>query len=80
MCIKRNPLTLLVGMQTSAATLENGIEGLKKVKKRTILQSSYHTTGCLSKEHKNTNSKGYICMLIFIVALFTKLWKPTTDQ
>ena len=29
---KRNPLTLLVGMQSSTATMENSVEILKKTK------------------------------------------------
>ena len=32
---KGNPLTLLVGMQTGAAALENSMELLQKVKNRT---------------------------------------------
>ena len=34
---KENTFALLVGMQTGAATLENNIEGLQKVKNRTTL-------------------------------------------
>ena len=34
---KGNPLTLLVGMQTGTATLENSIEFLQKVKNRANL-------------------------------------------
>ena len=36
-CKKGNPLTLPVGMQTGAATLENSMEIPQKVKNRTIL-------------------------------------------
>ena len=54
---KGNPHALLVGMQTGAATLENSMEVPQKVKNRTALRSSSPTTGCLSKEYKNTNSE-----------------------
>ena len=32
-----NPLSLLVGMQTGAAALENSVEVLQKIKNRTTL-------------------------------------------
>ena len=73
---KRNPLTLLVGVQTGAATLENSMEGPQKIKNRTTLQSSNHTTGYLPKEYKNTNSKGYMhpyfYFFIYLIYLFYK--------
>ena len=34
---KRNPLTLLVGMQTRTATMENSVEILKKTENRTAI-------------------------------------------
>ena len=57
---KGNPLALLVGIQTGAATLENSMEVPQKVKNRTTLQSSDSITRYLPKEYKNTNSKGYM--------------------
>jgi len=54
---KGNPLALLVGMQTGAATLENSMEVPQKAKNRTTLRSSHCTTRYLPKEDKNTNSK-----------------------
>ena len=57
---KHNPLPLLVEMQTGTATVENSMEVLQKVKNRSILQSSNHTTGYLPAKYKNTNSKGYM--------------------
>jgi len=50
---KGNPLILLVGMQTGAATLENSMEGPQKVKNRTSLWSSNDTTRYLPKGYKN---------------------------
>ena len=46
-------------MQTDAAPVDNSIEIPPKIKTRTTLQLSNHTTGYLPKEYKNTNSKGY---------------------
>ena len=58
---KRNPRALLVGMQAGAATVENSMEVPQKVKNRTTLQSSNHTTtGYLPQEYENINSKGYM--------------------
>ena len=47
-------------MQTGAASVENSMEVLQKVKNRTILQSSNHTTWYLPKKYNNTNWKGHI--------------------
>ena len=57
---KRKPRALLVGMQAGATTVENSMEIPQKVKNRTILQPSNFITSYLSKEHKNTNLKGYM--------------------
>ena len=57
---KRNPRIVLVRMQTGAATLENRMEFLQKVKNRTTLRSSNCTTRYLPKGYKNTDSKGYM--------------------
>ena len=57
---KGNPLTLLVGMQTGAATLGNGTESPEKVKNRTTLRHNGGTTRYLPKENKNTKSKDYM--------------------
>ena len=62
------------GMQTGAATLENNIEFLQKVKNRATLWSNIHTTGYLPKEYKN-NSKGYMHPDIAAVSIIAKLWK-----
>ena len=69
---KGNPLTLLVGMQTGAATLENSTDIPQKVKNKT-LQSSNCTTSYLLKGYKNTDSKGYLqgVPLMFTAALST---------
>ena len=62
---KGNSLTLLLGTQTGAATVEDSVEVPQKIKNRAALQSSNHTTGDLPKEYKNTNLKGYMqhCLL-----------------
>ena len=55
---KGNPLILLVGMQTGAATLENSMEVPQKVKKITTLWSSNCIMRYLPKDYKNTDLKG----------------------
>ena len=55
---KGNPLTLLVGMQTCAATLDNSIEVPQEVKNGATLQSSNRATGDLSKGYEHSGSKG----------------------
>ena len=57
---KRDPLMLLVRMQSGIATVENSMELLQKVKNRTILRSSNCGSGYLPKEYKSNNSKGYM--------------------
>ena len=56
---KRISFALLVGMQTSAATLENGMRFLKKIKNRTTLQPSNCTTRYLSKGYRCAVLKGH---------------------
>ena len=60
---KRISFALLVGMQTGASTLENGMEVPQKIKNKTALQFSNHTTGHLPKEYKNTKVNKPICLL-----------------
>ena len=54
-----NPLALLVGKQTGAATLENSVEVPQKVKNRTTLGPNNCTTRYLPKGYKNTNAMGH---------------------
>uniref|UniRef100_A0A9L0RES4 Uncharacterized protein n=1 Tax=Equus caballus TaxID=9796 RepID=A0A9L0RES4_HORSE len=82
---KRNPHTLLVGMQTGAATRENSMEVSQKIKNRTTICPSHPTTGYLSKNLKSPIPKVPGTPMI-IAALFTtaKTWKqpkcPSTDD
>ena len=55
-----NPLALLVGMQTGAATLENSMEVPQKITDRTTLQPSNYTTRYLSKGYRSADSKGHM--------------------
>ena len=57
---KGHPHTLLVGMQTGAATRENSMEISQKIKNRNTIHSSYATTGYLSKETEINNSKRFM--------------------
>ena len=82
---KVNSLTLLVGMQTGAATLENSMEVPQKVKNRTTLGSSNCTTSYLTKGYKNTNLKGHMHPnVLAALSTIAKLWKepkcPSTDE
>ena len=57
---ERNPLVLLVGMQTGAATLENSMEAPQKVKNTTTLQPSNCTTRHLSTGYSCPVLKGHM--------------------
>ena len=72
---KRNPLALLVRMQTGAVTVENSMEAPQKVKNN--LDEVIVLLVIYLKQYKNTNSKIYTCSPMFLAALFTiaKLWK-----
>ena len=60
MCRKGNPLTLLVGMQAGAATLENSMEVPQEVNNRTTLWPINCTTRNLFKGYKNADLKGHM--------------------
>ena len=61
---KRNPLTLLVGMQTSTATIENSVE----IPKTMAIELPYT---------EETRTERVTCTPVFITALFTiaRTWK-----
>ena len=81
---KRNPLALLVRMQTGAATLENSVEVPLKSKNRTTL----HPAITLSIYPRDTSMlfRRGTCTPMFTAALSTiiKVWKepkcPTMDE
>ena len=85
---KGNPLTLLVGMQTSTATMENSVEiPLKKKKKKQEIELPYNPAIPLLGIHtKGTRIERDTCTPIFIAALFIKArtWKqprcPSADE
>ena len=58
-------------MQIGRATVENAMEVSHKVKKRIAICCSNSTSGYLSKENKNTDSKRYMCKYVFQV-LFSR--------
>ena len=72
---KENPLTLVVGMQIGATTLENNIEVPQNITNRITSQSSNCTMRYLPEEYINTNLKD-TCTLIFIAPLFTCICLP----
>ena len=80
---KGNPLTLLVGMQTSTATMENRVEIPLKTGNRTAIWPSNPLLGIHTKE---TRIERDTCTPIFIAALFiiARTWKrprcPSADE
>ena len=81
---KGNPLTLLVGMQSSIATMENNVEiFLKKLEIELPYDSAIPLLGIHTKE---TRIETDMCTPLFITALFTiaRTWKqprcPLADE
>ena len=71
---KGNPLTLLMGMQTSTATMENSVELLKKLE----IELPYDPVISLLGIHtEETRTERDTCTPMFIAALFTiaRTWK-----
>ena len=56
---KREAPALWVGMQISAATVKNSLQGPQKIKNETALWPSDATSGNIFKETQNTNLKEY---------------------
>ena len=74
-CAEENPLTLLVGMQTSTATIENNVEvPLKKLEIELPYDPEIPLQGIHTEETRIERDK---CTPIFIAALFTiaRAWK-----
>jgi hypothetical protein len=82
---KRNPHTLLVGMQAGANTLEKIWRLLQNLNITLPYEPTIPLLGIYPKECNTGYSRG-TCTPMFIAALFTitKLWKqpryPTTDE
>ena len=81
---KGNPLTLLVGMQTSTATMEKSVEiSLKKMEIELPYDPAIPLLGIHTKE---TRSERDTCTPMFIAALFiiVRTWKqsrcPSADK
>ena len=80
---KGNPLTLLVGMQTSTATMENSVEIFKKLEIELPYDPAIPLLGIYTKE---TRIERDTCTSVFITALFTiaGTWKhprcPSADE
>ena len=80
---KGNPLTLLVGMQTSTATLENSVGFLKKLKIKLPYDPAIPLLGIHTEE---TRRERDTCTPVFITALFiiARTWKqprcPSADE
>ena len=76
---KRNPHTLLLGLQTGATTMENSMEILKKLKIEIPYDSAILLLGIYPKNMKSTIQRD-LRIPMFIAALFTiaKMWKQPT--
>ena len=80
---KGNPLTLLVGMQTSTATMENSVEIPQKMEIELPYDPAIPLLGIHTEE---TRIERDTCTPMFIAALFTvvRTWKqprcPLTDE
>ena len=73
---KRNPLTLLVGMQTSTATMENSVEIPLKTGNRTAIGPSNPTAGIHTEEtriERDTCTPVFIAALIIIASHFSSI-------
>ena len=57
-------------MHTGAATVENSMEGVQKIKNRMTLWSSNGATRYLLKEYKNTNFKGYMHLYVYCSIIY----------
>ena len=80
---KRNPLTLLVGMQTSTVTMENSVGFLKKREIELPYNPAIPLLGIHTDE---TRIERDMCTPMFIAVLFTivRTWKqrrcPSADE
>ena len=80
---KGNPLTLLVGMQTSTATMENSVEICKKLEIELPYDPAIPQLGIYTEETRNERD---MCTPMFITALFiiARTWKqprcPSADE
>ena len=73
---KGNPSALLVGMQTGAATVENSMEFLRKLKMELPFDPAIPLLGLYLKNPETLIQKN-LCTPMFIAAQFTisKCWK-----
>ena len=72
----RNPLALLVGMQTGAASLVNSVEVPQKIKNRLPYDPAIALLGIYPKDtgvliHRGTCTP----MFIAVLSIIAKLWK-----
>ena len=80
---KENPLTLLVGIQTSTASMENSVGFLKKLEIELLYDPANPLLGIHTEE---TRIERDTCIPVFITALFiiARTWKqprcPSADE
>ena len=75
---KGSPSTLLVGMQTGAATVENSMEFPQKIKNGTAFDPAMPLLGLYPKDPETPIQKN-LCAPMFIAAQFTtaKCWNQS---
>ena len=76
---KGNPCVRLVGMKTGAATMENSMEFLQKIKSEPALWSSDSTSGYLFKETQNTDLKEYMHPYIYFIIIYSSQTMEATQ-
>ena len=69
---KGNLRSLLVGVQIGAATMENIMEFLQKIKNGTALWPSDSTSGYLPEDSQNTYSKKYMQLYVHCSIIYNK--------
>ena len=81
---KGNPLTLLVGMQTSTATMENSVEIPLKIGNRTAIRPSNPTAGHTHRGNQNWKRHMYPNVHHSTVYIIVRTWKqprcPSADK
>ena len=80
---KGKPLTLLVGMQTSTATMENSVEILKRLEIELPYDPAIPLLGIHTKETRIERNT-YTTMLITALFIIARTWKqprcPSADE
>ena len=80
---KGNPLTLLVGMQTSTATMENNVESPLKTGNRIAIDPAIPLLGIHTEEtriERDTRTPMFIAALFIIARTWKQPRCPSADE